>query len=921
VLALSNEGWLDACCASARNGADLTFRAVLGRAAWLVAAALVITSNVGAASAGLGTPSGLHSNPVGGGSAAPYPPYLAWSRVAAADHYEIQVAADSSFKAPVKAAADVITANTRLTLTKTLPSHAYWWRVRAVSKAGAASGWRVASFTLAWRARVVSDSTPTSPMRWQPVKGAAKYSVELSADPDFAAGSLVGRRPIVTTVATVSTPTSLPTNTYYWRVTPLDAEGNAPLSISTSPSGPWQFDSGIGVGSGLNAPANCVPRVLPDFPGIDPDRISFCPTLSWNPVLGASRYEVEINSDEQWAAGSRVCCDGTTTALQMTPTVALRSNKYYWRVRGIDSGGNAGKWFGPDPKTGIGNDADSFTKTFDNVCRPDLPTYCLASDPSIPNLHVEDSNGNRVAAGGTTSSPVIRWDPVPGASSYEYEVVPYSGACEWSTTGATWHGTTAVTAWTPLSTPRARMPYPDRTGVTTEPDKLQNGQAYCMRVRAQADRDKHGLAVYGDFTYLPNQAGPAFRFGGYQADCGGSTAQAVSRGSVSPSDGRQMPIFTWSPSGCAASYWVIVARDPSFTNIVDYAFTRVPAYAPRKSSGPKTYTDETTTYYWVALPSGFSTGSCAGIACDPLSAPVFHFQKQIPPAALHVVSNVAQPTFSWNPVPGARHYEFQVSQDPHFGSSFVERVTTVASTYTAKISYPPGKNLFWRVRADDELLTGLSWANWAEGQPFTVALQQPTNPRIEASGAGGITTLRWDPVPGAVAYDVHITLPSGSARDLSNLRDTQLTLSALSGTGAFRWKVRARFSGRVVGPYSVERSGTQTVWQPTGMQTRASRGAIVLTWNPVLYSRTYRVQISSRSDFSRGGESATTDNPSYAPSLRGSLARGGRFYWRVAAVDSSSNIGKFTTPRSFTVAPIIKQHRRPRATGVGVRKP
>jgi hypothetical protein len=503
--------------------------------ALVAAAALVVSSTVGAATAALGTPSGLHAYPVGGASSTvPYPPYLAWSPVAAADHYEVQVAADSSFKAPVRAAADITTANTRLTLTKTLPSHAYWWRVRAVSKAGAVSGWRVSSFSFAWRARVVSASTTTTPMRWQPVKGAAKYSVELSTDPDFAAGSLVGRRPTITTVTSINPPKSLASNTYYWRVTPLDAEGNPPLSISTTPpstSGPWSFISnGVG-GSGLNKVEDCIQGAnLTDFPAGTPDTI-FCPVLSWQPVPGASRYEVEINPDEQWAAGSRVCCDGTTTALQFTPTVSLRSNKYFWRVRGIDIDGNAGPWFGPDPNTGLGTPADSFTKTFDNVCRPDLPENCLVSPPSIASLRIGDSDGNAVAPAATTSSPVVRWNPVPGASSYEFEVVPYNDTargCEWNTRDGTqhWHGTTAATAWTPLATPGTRMPYPDRIGLTTEAQRLEKGQAYCVRVRAQADRDKHGLAVYGDFSYA---AEPAFRFGGYPAGtC--SSAPPVSQG-------------------------------------------------------------------------------------------------------------------------------------------------------------------------------------------------------------------------------------------------------------------------------------------------------------------------------------------------------------------------------------------------------
>ena len=36
------------------------------------------------------------------------------------------------------------------------------------------------------------------------------------------------------------------------------------------------------------------------------------------------------------------------------------------------------------------------------------------------------------------------------------------------------------------------------------------------------------------------------------------------------------PYFTWKPIAGKQSYYVLVARDPSFSNIVDYAFTHVP---------------------------------------------------------------------------------------------------------------------------------------------------------------------------------------------------------------------------------------------------------------------------------------------------------------------------------------------------------
>ncbi len=36
------------------------------------------------------------------------------------------------------------------------------------------------------------------------------------------------------------------------------------------------------------------------------------------------------------------------------------------------------------------------------------------------------------------------------------------------------------------------------------------------------------------------------------------------------------PLFTWRPLAWRQSYFVIVAKDPSFSNVVDYAFTRYP---------------------------------------------------------------------------------------------------------------------------------------------------------------------------------------------------------------------------------------------------------------------------------------------------------------------------------------------------------
>ena len=71
--------------------------------------------------------------------------------------------------------------------------------------------------------------------------------------------------------------------------------------------------------------------------------------------------------------------------------------------------------------------------------------------------------------------------------------------------------------------------------------------------------------------------------------------------SAAPRSGR-MPVFTWNPIPGAMSYFVVVAKDPFFTTIADYAYTRVTAYAPRTGSQTKGYADETSDYYWAVLP-------------------------------------------------------------------------------------------------------------------------------------------------------------------------------------------------------------------------------------------------------------------------------------------------------------------------------
>jgi hypothetical protein len=199
-----------------------------------------------------------------------------------------------------------------------------------------------------------------------------------------------------------------------------------------------------------------------------------------------------------------------------------------------------------------------------------------------------------------------------------------------------------------------------------------------------------------------------------------------------------MPVFTWNPIPGAMSYFVVVAKDPFFTTIADYAYTRVTAFAPRTGSQTKGYADETSDYYWAVLPASLETGH--GVSTDPVLANPQSFVKQATPPSLlgptsGVVVSSAATVFHWTPVFAARRYRLQVSDDPTFANVIQEQsaltngAATDSSAYTSSTAYPTGKTLYWRVQAEAENGTsgfvGLRWSTTGTFQ--------------RAAGAGGGT--------------------------------------------------------------------------------------------------------------------------------------------------------------------------------------
>ena len=621
------------------------------------------------------------------GATVQFLPALAWTPVQGADKYEVQVSADAGMDSPVLGPGkdDFLTKNTRATLTQTVPNGTYYWRVRAIGADGSVSPWTPPRpFNKNWSLQPTIQkptsgaalSFPLSPvvLSWTGVPGAAEYLVSVASDP--ALGSLVfkyqnqddpnGPPNVAATSAAITA--ALAPGSYYWGVVPIDAEGNRGVATPVQPFS-WVW------------PSATVPTVtdLSSAPEV------YDPRLSWNPVPGAARYEVEVNSSVDFAPGSKVCCNGTMIATSVSPTTVLLDNTYYWRVRAIDPDGNAGVW----------NVGPSFTKTFDKG-----PPSGPVPDTSIKNLHMRDNltddtttaDANQdLSDGYSTRVPVVAWDPVPGASNYEVQV-------------ADWYARAPASGRRPTTSSRPRFPsgrpsalahaQPGRLVGHSRRRRLQHAHARnVLRQGARRERpcsqQRRGLGrlhvpperrhrlVPADRPRLQLERlpGPERRRTTHRA----ATSRALRATSAPTTTSCRRPgrstgarrSSRGTPVAGAQSYFVVVAKDPSFGTIVDEAFTTIPAYAPRNQDGPTTYTDETTKYYWEVLPA---TTDHNGVGAPALSAGLGapqDFQKQSLPPTLVYPSAVQvfpdQPRFQWTadrgrpplPPPGRVRLELQ----------------------------------------------------------------------------------------------------------------------------------------------------------------------------------------------------------------------------------------------------------------------
>ena len=603
---------------------------------------------------------------------------------------------------------------------------------------------------------------------------------------------------------------------------------------------------------------------------------------------GATKYDVEVNPTAEFTPGSRVFA-GTANGNSLAPTVHLANNTYHWRMRAIDPDGNTGAW----------NVGPMFKTEFDDVT------------PTVRDVRVRDHDSADLGPAPTTSEPFFTWRSVPGATAYEVQFTEYSAAgggyCDWSTRYSSITENPAWAAGTPVRVDgrpgSATWPRP-----TTYPDlfpdrhSFVDGRSYCMRILA-LDGTRDTTSNASEWTYVNGTGEPTNpnrrTFTYDEPALGGSCPPAnatsdVYREPAAGSSEVRTPYFTWDAISGAASYYVVVARDAEFTEVIDVHFTTRNVYAPREQ-----YEDETTSYYWTVIPAGTANGLCTTAISSSRD-----FNKQSVPAALIGPANgeemPVQPLFRWSAVESAATYRLEVATDPGFGD-LVDAVETASTAYASTKAYPADTALYWRVRAK----TRGPALNWSEVRSFRRRLPVPAVGGNPGEGET-IPVLAWNPVEGAISYDMHVDQADGTQRDF-NMRSPRFTPTLFYGTGIWRWKVRANFAGNVHGGYSATQEYVRRLNPPAAVRVGLARDRMLFTWEPDRAAAKYRLEISESDSFTKTVESVTTPLTSFAPLLtKTSYTNGGKLWWRLAVVDEGGNVGAYTTglvalPRAMTV--------------------
>lgn len=267
-------------------------------------------------------------------------PTLSWDRMAGVNEYHVQGSESDSFST---LAFETTTNNTRYVPNRTLKSGPLYWRVRAND----GQGWGPFSPAAVFSVPVVAAPTnlsvsggqATSPpvkppvARWDPVSGAVSYTLLVDDEGDEVGNTEYGD--IRGTSFVIPRPQAM--GDYFVRV-----RANFDFGLRTQNS-PWvKYD--VDRLPDVTATTCATGLVCAPSPttGVRPSVTVTDVVLDWDPVPGASKYEIWVAKDISF----NTSIDGPREVVgtRYSPENTYDNAPYFWKVRAVNAAGEKMPW-------------------------------------------------------------------------------------------------------------------------------------------------------------------------------------------------------------------------------------------------------------------------------------------------------------------------------------------------------------------------------------------------------------------------------------------------------------------------------------------------------------------------------------------------------------------------------------------------
>ncbi|MDR8390925.1 Ig-like domain-containing protein [Aliifodinibius sp. S!AR15-10] len=365
-------------------------------------------------------------------------------------------------------------------------------------------------------------------------------------------------------------------------------------------------------------------------------------------------------------------------------------------------------------------------------------------------------------------------------------------------------------------------------------------------------------------------------------------------------------LFSWDDIPDATEYNLTVATDAEFTNVVvDSAITYEQIELGDFASS--------TTHYWKVTTS---------IGGQTVESEVRSFTTQMASAGTPQLTTPGdgstgvetEVALNWNSVEYADSYrvELATSSDFSFGVS-TQTVSATSATFTAldfETTY------FWRVTATNSLGDGgtsnvFSFTTRSESQLASPTLTSPT----DGTETSTSVLFSWNSVSGATGYRLLVATDSefnSITVDNSSI-ETQLEVSTFDYSTTYYWKVVAS-DGSKSSESEVRSFTTYSGLAAAPVLESPADGAtdvateVTLRWSVAELADTYRVELSTDSNF---GSSVQSKTVSATEASFSGLDFSTTYHWRVTSINSQGDGGTsqafgFTTAGQVPGPPLLE---------------